>query len=369
MVFVLRDQIQGHQPIADNSTTQRHPLGLVVAADDDDYGGGVFIYLKGVASTAVGSLVLYNPDDFSTSLATADDKGSLAIAMSACVASEFGWYQIAGKGSVKALAGFVDDADCYLTATAGSIDDAVVAGDLIYKMKGASAVSGGLADVEIDYPYVLDGDVLDSTAVTASGTELNYLAGITPGTQAASKAVVADSNVNTGVSKVTELHIGSSGSEVQVNATPAEIDRVADVSARIVSLSGTESITQASHDGKTLSMGTTDVNATLPAATGTGARFRFLVTGVPATTAHTIACAGTDEFNGHVLQTDTDTSDTLASYPALAGDDFDLITLDGTTKGGIVGDWIEVEDIASGVWALKAITNASGSVASPLSSS
>lgn len=154
-----------------------------------------------------------------------------------------------------------------------------------------------------------------------------------------------------------------------LTATDDEINRVADLSARIVALSGSESITAATHDGKTLTMGTTDVNATLPAATGTGARFRFVVTGVPATTSHTIACAGSDEFNGHCIQTDVDTSDTLASYPALVADNFDLFTMNGTTSGGLVGDVVEVEDVASGVWALRAFINSSGSVGSPLSSS
>jgi len=47
-------------------------------------------------------------------------------------------------------------------------------------------------------------------------TDLEKLDGITNGTQAANKAVVADANVNTGVSKVTELHMGTSGSEVKI---------------------------------------------------------------------------------------------------------------------------------------------------------
>jgi len=55
-------------------------------------------------------------------------------------------------------------------------------------------------------------------------TDLAKIDGITNGTQAAGKAVVADANVNTGVSKVTALHIGASGSETQVTATAAELN-------------------------------------------------------------------------------------------------------------------------------------------------
>ena len=61
-------------------------------------------------------------------------------------------------------------------------------------------------------------------AATATVTELNYLAGLTAGTQAASKAVVPNSDVNIGVVKATELHIGATGSETQVTATAAELN-------------------------------------------------------------------------------------------------------------------------------------------------
>lgn len=54
--------------------------------------------------------------------------------------------------------------------------------------------------------------------------EVDVLQGAVAGTQVASKAVIADANVNTGVSKVTSLYIGSTGAEVQVTSTPAELN-------------------------------------------------------------------------------------------------------------------------------------------------
>lgn len=159
MAFRISDTVIGTQPVATTDTVQNHPLGTIVRAIDPVYGAGEFIYLKGVASTAVGSWVLFNPDDFSTSLLAANDIGSVAVAMSACVASNYGWYQIKGKAIGKALTGFVDNANVYSTATAGSVDDAVVAGDRVKNAKGASAVdtpSTGLAEFEIDRPFVDD---------------------------------------------------------------------------------------------------------------------------------------------------------------------------------------------------------------------
>jgi len=151
------------QAISETSTTRNSALGKIIRAVDKDttnYGAGEFIYLKGVASTAVGSIVTYSADDFTTSLAVANDRAPIAIAMSANVANQYGWYQISGKAVGKVLTGFADNAICYLTATAGSIDDAAVAGDLIYRMKGGSAIgtpSAGLAELDIERPFVQDG--------------------------------------------------------------------------------------------------------------------------------------------------------------------------------------------------------------------
>lgn len=159
MAYTINENLLIGQNIADTSTTAKATLGMIVRAKDPTYGAGEFIYLKGVASTAVGSWVTYNSDDNSTTLLAANAIGPVAIAMSANVASQYGWYQIAGKAIGKALTGFVDNANVYATATAGSIDDAVVAGDRVKNAKGASAVdtpSSGLAEFEIQWPFMDD---------------------------------------------------------------------------------------------------------------------------------------------------------------------------------------------------------------------
>jgi hypothetical protein len=149
----------GAQPIADNSTTQKHELGAIIQAtdlggDSSPRGAGEFIYLQGLASVAVGEVCIYDSDTFIVKLAVANDIGPIAVAMAATVVNEYGWFQIQGKGSALAAASFADDGDCYLTATAGTMDDADVAGDYITGMKGASAVAGGVADVELARPNV-----------------------------------------------------------------------------------------------------------------------------------------------------------------------------------------------------------------------
>ena len=98
MAFNITDPILGNQNIADTSTTQKHPLGMVVTAVDSSLGGGEFIYLLGVASTVVGSAVSWNINTFQTTLAAVDTVKPypIAVAMSANVAAGYGWYQISG---------------------------------------------------------------------------------------------------------------------------------------------------------------------------------------------------------------------------------------------------------------------------------
>ena len=118
MAYVITDTVAGTQQIADSSTTQKHPIGTVVRAKDPTYGEGEFIYLVGVASTLVGSIVSYENGDTTvgqTALATtAVDSGEpLAVAMSANGAGSYGWYQISGiavcgKANTLSLAPSVD---------------------------------------------------------------------------------------------------------------------------------------------------------------------------------------------------------------------------------------------------------------------
>jgi len=159
MAYTPINPILGLQPIAVTDTVQNHPLGMRIQATDATYGVGEFIYLSGLAATAVGTWVTYNQDDNTTTLLAANAIGPVAVAMSANVAGQYGWYQIFGKAVGKALAAYADNGLVYATATAGSIDDAVVAGDRVKQAKGASAVgtpSAGLAEFEIQYPFMDD---------------------------------------------------------------------------------------------------------------------------------------------------------------------------------------------------------------------
>lgn len=148
------------QAFNETSTTQKHKLGERRQGYNATDGVAEFIYLQGVASTTIGSWVTYNTDDWTTTLAVPNAIGPVAVAYSANVASQYGWYMIFGKADARA-ADVNDNGKVYIDTVAGVADDAVVAGDKIFNAKWASADDTGVAgvggaEVEIEYPFCTD---------------------------------------------------------------------------------------------------------------------------------------------------------------------------------------------------------------------
>lgn len=140
MTYQIREfGMIGSQSITATSTTKNHPLGTIVRAFDPAIGEGEFIYLTGVASTVAGSAVTYNPLTGATSLAPAGSNipQGVAFAMSANVASQYGWYQIGGLTTAAkttaatlnagAAVGITGTGVVNATATGAELQGAVVA--------------------------------------------------------------------------------------------------------------------------------------------------------------------------------------------------------------------------------------------------
>lgn len=106
MAYTITTSQLGYQNIAETSTVKNHPLGTIVSAYDPTYGGAEFIYLLGVANTTVGNVVTYDASTHQTVLSAVGGNipRPVAIAMSANVASQYGWYQISGIAVVKKTA-------------------------------------------------------------------------------------------------------------------------------------------------------------------------------------------------------------------------------------------------------------------------
>jgi len=132
MAYTIAENMLMGQAIADTSTTAKHALGTIVRAKDPTLGVGEFIYLKGVASTEAGYIVNYD-DTWQTALdssAVVGPSRPLAVAMSANVADQFGWYQISGM-AVAAKSAAVSFADGSGLGAGSGLAVAVATGTVI----------------------------------------------------------------------------------------------------------------------------------------------------------------------------------------------------------------------------------------------
>ena len=140
----------------------------------------------------------------------------------------------------------------------------------------------------------------------------------------------------------------------------------------LVTLVEDTTITNALHAGRILLMGEVGGDAsatfTLPAATGTGAEFKFIVS-VVNTSNYVIQVTGNDTIDGSVVVTNDSTAGgtaSLISWPTVAASD--TITLNGTTTGGVnIGDYVLLTDIATDQYTVSGLLNASGTEATPFS--
>jgi hypothetical protein len=162
-MFVPKENQLGIQPIALSSATQSHPLGTIIRAYDPVYGEGEFIYLLGVANTVVGSLVTWagvssGTPTYQTTLApsTANLDQPVAVAMSANVAGQYGWYQIAGT-AVVATNGTLAGAGAVYAAGTGQVTSTQANGKQIVNASALTATgtpAAGQALLEMQRPFV-----------------------------------------------------------------------------------------------------------------------------------------------------------------------------------------------------------------------
>ena len=143
--------------------------------------------------------------------------------------------------------------------------------------------------------------------------------------------------------------------------------------ANVVSLTADTSLTVASHSGKVLTCNDADGKFTLPSIVATapgedtdpnqtnnlGATFIFIVE--TAATDMDILTDGTDKFVGGLYTGVTDAT----GKTFISGASNDVITMNGTTKGGLVGSIVKVTAMASAKYAVEGIILGSGTLVTP----
>ena len=150
-----------------------------------------------------------------------------------------------------------------------------------------------------------------------------------------------------------------------LTATATEINNVCDASSRLVTLdAATVSITAATHGDRIMLFDKDDgVVATLPAASGTGVRYTFLVKTTVTSNAYDISVDSSSATIDGTAYTLQDGGDTIVAFETVGASD--SVRMDGTTQGGIIGDKVEFIDVGTNLWHVNVWNSATGTEASP----
>lgn len=154
--------------------------------------------------------------------------------------------------------------------------------------------------------------------------------------------------------------------DVRTGATRAGLTPAGNVTNTLAA--GSTKTLTALDAGKTVLLDTaTGSTVTLPASTGSGRKFKFVVTTLATTNSHVIKVANsTDVMRGQANYADTD--GTAAVNAFMSGATNDTITLNRSTTGSVsLGEWIDVEDYAAGFWHVQGYLSNTGAPATPFS--
>ena len=126
----------------------------------------------------------------------------------------------------------------------------------------------------------------------------------------------------------------------------------------------TLTVTAAKHSGKIITLNlAAGIAVTLPAATGSGDRYRFIIK-TTFTGAATIKVVTDDVMQGYALLAQDGGATSVMFETAV---DSDTISFDGSTTGGLVGTEVELIDYSADRWFAKVVGAATGTEATPFS--
>jgi hypothetical protein len=148
-----------------------------------------------------------------------------------------------------------------------------------------------------------------------------------------------------------------------VTATAAEINAVADVSAKIVAQSAGNFSLGATHVEKITVIADADVVITLPSSTGNYESYTIMI-GATGCTSGLISVSDTDTFLGGVVSGSVDADAQALGYCACAAA-HNEVNLTAATGGNLQGDWIKFTSVVENKWYVEGVFIATGTEASP----
>jgi hypothetical protein len=133
---------------------------------------------------------------------------------------------------------------------------------------------------------------------------------------------------------------------------------------KIVTITASTTLSRAVHAGTVTALNAAaGLTVTLPASSGSGDEYDVVVVATVTSNNDIIQVAnGTDVMAGAIMVS-TDIAGVTCPTTATS----DTITMDGATKGGLIGSWVKLKDVKSGVWAVTGGVISTGAEATPFS--
>jgi len=352
---------------SDTSLTHTDGTGLTLNSTNKLCFNDVSQFVQGISATVLG---LGATDEIDLTATAIDVNGTMDVSgtLTTAAITATGAVSITGATSIAGL----------LTATSLTANDITSNGsnaDLDINPQGTGAIllTGPITATGVQTTTgQLNVDNLRADGNTLSATNTNGSINITP---AGTGSVVLGGEVVGVTNELNATDIEVSGvlrsNTIQSDTTDADINissqgtGVVGISSQLT-LTGsflpaihtfvaTDAVTITEHAGRTLLLGEVGGNAactlTLPAATGSGAVYKFIVS-VTNTSNYKIQVVGDDTIDGIMMYLDEDGTN-VSAFPTVAASD--TITLNGGTTGGIVGDYLELIDIAADQYHVRGV--------------
>jgi len=355
---------------ADSDTSLTHTDGTGLTLNSTNklcfYDASQFV--QGISATVLG---LGATDEIDLTATAIDVNGTMDVSgtLTTAAITATGAVSITGATSIAGL----------LTATSLTANDITSNGsnaDLDINPQGTGAIllTGPITATGVQTTTgQLNVDNLRADGNTLSATNTNGSINITPagtGSVVLGGEVVGVTNElnatdievsgvlrsNTIQSDTTDADISISSQGTGAVAISSQLTLTGSFLPAIHTFVSTDAVTITEHAGRTLLLGEVGGNAaltlTLPAATGTGAVYKFIVS-VTNTSNYKIQVAdATDTIDGIMMYLDEDGTN-VSAFPTVAASD--TITLNGGTQGGIVGDYLELIDIATNQYHVRGV--------------
>lgn len=107
------------------------------------------------------------------------------------------------------------------------------------------------------------------------------------------------------------------------------------------------------------------IAVTLPACTGSGIVYKFMIGTTVTSNSTTIKVANSSDTMTGLALSAADSGNSVNGWETAA--DTDTITFDGSTTGGIKGDMVTLTSVATNLWHVEVISSSTGTEATPFS--